>query len=100
MDKDLPLRNDIRRLGDLLGETLKGLCSKNLFATEERVRALCKQLRAKPAPSTERNLRRLLRGLNLDEAIDVIRAPGLLRSSVTVCAPTPQPASSTRAPLG
>src|SRR5262245_21804580 len=74
MDKDLPLRNDIRRLGDLLGETLKGLGSKNLFATEERVRALCKQLRAKPAPSTERNLRRLLRGLNLDEAIDVIRA--------------------------
>src|SRR5262249_18484420 len=74
MDKDLPLRNDIRRLGDLLGETLKRFGSKNLFATEERVRALCKQLRARHHPGLERNLMRLLQGLDLDEAIEVIRA--------------------------
>jgi hypothetical protein len=33
-------------------------------------------------------------------SIDVKRAPGLRRASVTVCAPTPQPASSTVLPAG
>lgn len=72
--KDLPLRNDIRRLGDLLGETLKRLGGKKLFDSEEQVRALCKQLRAAHSPETERQLKRLLHGLSLDEAIGVIRA--------------------------
>ena len=31
---------------------------------------------------------------------EVNRAPGLVRASVTVCDPTPQPASSTRLPSG
>src|SRR5689334_1526211 len=74
MDKDAPLRNDIRRLGDLLGETLKRLGGKNLFENEERVRALCKELRASEAPAIERQLKRLLHGLSLDNAIGVIRA--------------------------
>ncbi len=73
-DKDLPLRNDIRRLGDLLGETLKRLGGKNLFENEERVRALCKELRASEAPAVERQLKRLLHGLSLTDAIGVIRA--------------------------
>jgi phosphoenolpyruvate carboxylase len=73
-DKDLPLRNDIRRLGDLLGETLKRLGGQKLFETEERVRALCKQLRASEAPEVERQLKKLLHGLSPDEAIGVIRA--------------------------
>lgn len=72
--KDSPLRNDIRRLGDLLGETLKRLGGKKLFETEEQVRALCKQLRAEHSPATERQLKRLLHSLNLDEAIGLIRA--------------------------
>lgn len=72
--KDAPLRNDIRRLGDLLGETLKRLGGKKLFETEEQVRALCKQLRAEHSPATERQLKRLLHSLNLDEAIGLIRA--------------------------
>ncbi len=33
-------------------------------------------------------------------SMEVMAAPGLLRASVTVCAPTPQPASSTRPPAG
>lgn len=72
--KDLPLRNDIRRLGDLLGETLKRLGGKKLFDVEEQVRALCKQLRASHSPATERQLKRLLHGLSLDDAIGMIRA--------------------------
>jgi phosphoenolpyruvate carboxylase len=72
--KDLPLRNDIHRLGDMLGETLKRLGGRKLFETEERVRALCKALRTDHSPADERRLKGLLHGLNLDEAIGVIRA--------------------------
>ncbi|MBP6821836.1 MAG: phosphoenolpyruvate carboxylase [Acidobacteria bacterium] len=73
-EKDLPLRNDIRRLGDLLGKTLKRLGGKKLFDSEEQVRALCKQLRAKHSPETERRLKKMLHGLSADDAVGVIRA--------------------------
>src|SRR5262245_61278302 len=72
--KDLPLRNDIHRLGDLLGETLKRFGGEKLFETEERVRSLCKQMRAAHDVRTERELKRVLHNLSLDEAIGVIRA--------------------------
>jgi phosphoenolpyruvate carboxylase len=85
--KDAPLRADIHRLGDLLGETLKRFGGERLFQIEENVRALCKQLRGARAPgqasgkmagegadAAERELKRLLRRLNLDETIGVIRA--------------------------
>src|SRR5215510_11515801 len=81
--KDAPLRADIRRLGDLLGETLKRLGGERLFEIEENVRALCKQLRSaqssrktgvEDAAAIEKELKRLLRGLSLDETIGVIRA--------------------------
>jgi phosphoenolpyruvate carboxylase len=81
--KDAPLRADIRRLGDLLGETLKRLGGERLFELEENVRALCKQLRGaqalgktdgEKAAAIERELKRLLQRLSLDETIGVIRA--------------------------
>jgi phosphoenolpyruvate carboxylase len=72
--KDLPLSEDIHRLGDLLGETLRRLGGERLFETEERVRALCKELRTEHSPATERKLKKLLAGLSLDDAIGVIRA--------------------------
>jgi phosphoenolpyruvate carboxylase len=72
--KDLPLSEDIHRLGDLLGETLKRLGGERLFETEERVRALCKELRTEHSAATERKLKKLLAGLSLDDAIGVIRA--------------------------
>ncbi|MEZ5566438.1 MAG: phosphoenolpyruvate carboxylase [Gammaproteobacteria bacterium] len=78
-DSNLPLRNDIRLLGDLLGDTLKRLGGKKLFDVEERVRALCKQLREQqrrsmPVAATERQLKQLLHGLSTADAISVIRA--------------------------
>ena len=72
--KDLPLGEDIHRLGDLLGETLKRLGGERLFVIEEEVRALCKQLRTEHSPVTEKKLKDLLSSLSLDEAIGVIRA--------------------------
>jgi phosphoenolpyruvate carboxylase len=72
--KDAPLRADIRRLGDLLGETLKRLGGQRLFEIEERVRARCKELRTEHSAATERRLKQLLHGLSLDDTIGVIRA--------------------------
>src|SRR5215475_10588165 len=81
--KDSPLRADIHRLGDLLGETLRRFGGARLFEIEENVRALCKRLRGAQASgqasrakadAVERELKRLLRELTLDETIGVIRA--------------------------
>src|SRR5499426_3940131 len=85
--KDAPLRADIHRLGDLLGETLRRFGGERLFEIEENVRALCKRLRGaqaaghasermtgEGAAGAERELIRLLRRLSLDETIGVIRA--------------------------
>ncbi len=72
--KDAPLSADIHRLGDLLGATLQRLGGKKLFETEERVRALCKRLRTAHSAADERELKRLLHGLSLADAIGVLRA--------------------------
>ncbi|NDD65643.1 MAG: phosphoenolpyruvate carboxylase, partial [Acidobacteria bacterium] len=72
--KDQPLSDDIHMLGDLLGETLQRLEGRRLFELEERARALCKELRFAATTKTDQRLKRLLRGLSLDDAIGVIRA--------------------------
>jgi phosphoenolpyruvate carboxylase len=46
MDPHKPLRDDVRLLGELLGDTLRGLEGDELFETVERVRALAKRGRA------------------------------------------------------
>jgi phosphoenolpyruvate carboxylase len=45
-DPHKPLREDVRFLGDLLGQTLRALEGEPLLATVERVRALAKSARA------------------------------------------------------
>jgi phosphoenolpyruvate carboxylase len=45
-DPHKPLREDVRLLGELLGQTLRGLEGSDLFGTVERVRALAKSARA------------------------------------------------------
>ncbi|MGH9391859.1 MAG: phosphoenolpyruvate carboxylase, partial [Vicinamibacteria bacterium] len=73
-DKNLPLRADVRMLGEILGETMKRHGGRELFETEERIRALSKSLRSRADRRTERELLDLLRGLDLETAIGVIRA--------------------------
>ena len=43
--RDAPLRSDIRRLGNLLGNVLREQAGIELFETEERIRNLSKDLR-------------------------------------------------------
>ncbi|MDQ3421783.1 MAG: hypothetical protein M3541_23930, partial [Acidobacteriota bacterium] len=45
-DPHKPLRDDVRLLGELLGDTLKRHASPDLFSTVERIRALAKRGRS------------------------------------------------------
>src|SRR6266540_2051204 len=65
-DRQQPLRDDIRLLGTLLGETLRAQEGPRLFDTVERVRGLAK--------SDFATLDRTLQELQLGEALTVARA--------------------------
>ena len=67
------LRDDVRLLGNLLGETLRRQEGEQLYETVERVRALSKSGRAGNARDFD-ELERVLRGLPLDQALTVARA--------------------------
>ncbi len=72
-DPHLPLRNDVRLLGNLLGETLRRQEGVPLFETVERVRALSKRARQGETECFD-ELRELLQQLPVDDALPVARA--------------------------
>jgi phosphoenolpyruvate carboxylase len=71
-DPHRPLREDVRLLGDLLGETLRARGGDELFETVERVRALSKSGRADREGFTE--LAAELARLPVTAAVPVARA--------------------------
>ena len=64
----------IHFLGDLLGETIRTQSGAAAFELEEEVRALAKELRAAPNPTAERELGRIVEGLSVHEASELLRA--------------------------
>jgi phosphoenolpyruvate carboxylase len=73
VDPHKPLRDDVRLLGELLGETVKRFAGEDVFAVVERVRALAKSGRS----GNERafsELADVLAGMSLDEALPIARA--------------------------
>lgn len=76
-EKDQPLRDDIRWLGDLLGQTLKEQAGGALFEREEELRRLAKRYRADPTPEHEADIVAIVRRLGIDEANGIIRAFGV-----------------------
>lgn len=72
-DPHEPLRDDVRWLGELLGETLKAREGIALFDTVERVRALSKAGRAGDEAALDA-LAELLRSLPVEHAVPVARA--------------------------
>ena len=73
MDPHKPLRDDVRLLGELLGETLREQEGLQLFEAVERVRALSKEARLGDA-SAFRQLADALGSLPIDAALPVARA--------------------------
>ncbi|HEX6975110.1 MAG TPA: phosphoenolpyruvate carboxylase [Vicinamibacterales bacterium] len=72
-DPHKPLRDDVRMLGEVLGETLRARAGIPVFETVERVRALSKSARGGNADDL-RALTELLRALPADSAVPVARA--------------------------
>ncbi len=72
-DNDAPLRDDVRLLGQLLGETLISQRGHDLFDRVEKVRALSKAARAGDTRSAD-ELSALLSTLSADEMLDLARA--------------------------
>jgi phosphoenolpyruvate carboxylase len=72
-DPHEPLRDDVRMLGEMLGDTLRQRGGPGLFETVERVRALSKRARQGHAADLEA-LGDLLRSLPVNSAVPVARA--------------------------
>ena len=76
-DKDLPLREDTRLLGRLLGDVLRDQTGDDGFARIEAIRRTAIRFRrAGPgdAEAVKRELAALLNGLSIAQTLDVVRA--------------------------
>jgi len=76
-DKDLPLKEDTRLLGRLLGEVLRAQTGEEGFARVEAIRQTAIRLRragAADAAGVEGELAGLLNALPIAQALDVVRA--------------------------
>jgi len=71
---DEALRQDIRLLGNLLGDVLRTHAGDALFATVEEIRQTALRFRRDADPAAGRRLDTLLRKLSRDATIDVVRA--------------------------
>ena len=77
-DKDLPLREDTRLLGRLLGDTVREQEGDDIFAAVERIRQTSVELNQNPArevdPAARAELEAVLDELPRDTMISVVRA--------------------------
>jgi phosphoenolpyruvate carboxylase len=73
-DKDLPLREDIRLLGRILGDTIREQSGQSVFDTVEQVRQNSVRFRRDEDASARRDLETTLNALPPTEALQVIRA--------------------------
>jgi phosphoenolpyruvate carboxylase len=75
-DKDAPLRYDIRLLGRILGETVRGHEGEQIFQTIERVRQTALRFHRDADEVAREQLQSLISALPDDQAIRIIRAFG------------------------
>ena len=73
-DKDLPLRDDIRRLGRILGDTVRSQQGEAVFAIVERIRQSSIRFRRDGDETARHDLEATLNGLSPGEATQIIRA--------------------------
>ena len=75
-DKDLPLREDIRLLGRILGDTIREQGGEAVFETVENIRQNSVRFRRDEDLTARRDLEATLNGLMPKEALQIIRAFG------------------------
>src|SRR5690242_21724290 len=73
-DKDVPLREDIRLLGRILGDTIREQSGQAVFDTIEQIRQNSVRFRRDEDVMARRELETTLNCLPPDEALQVIRA--------------------------
>ena len=73
-DKDLPLKQDIRLLGRILGDTIKAREGQDAFDTIETVRQLSVRAARDDDSATRNLLGRTLNRLSRDRTVSVVRA--------------------------
>jgi phosphoenolpyruvate carboxylase len=73
-DKDLPLRDDIRLLGRILGDTVREQEGEAVFAIVERIRQTSVRFHRDEDETARHDLEAALNGLSREETIQIIRA--------------------------
>ena len=73
-DKDLPLVEDIRLLGRILGDVIREQEGKPAFDLIEQIRQLSVAFRRHDDRQADRDLKKLLKKLTSDQTVSVIRA--------------------------
>jgi len=73
-DRDRPLREDVRLLGSLLGDTIKRFEGNELFDIVEQFRQLSKSIHSAPTPELKKDLSDLVESLDAEKAGKVIKA--------------------------
>ncbi|SFB91238.1 phosphoenolpyruvate carboxylase [Massilia yuzhufengensis] len=74
LDKDAPLKEDIRLLGRLLGDVLRDQEGEAVFQVVETIRQTAVRFRREDDPKAGEELTALLRQLTRDQTISVVRA--------------------------
>jgi phosphoenolpyruvate carboxylase len=74
VDKDAPLREDIRLLGRLLGDVLRDQEGEDVFAVVETIRQTAVRFRRESDAQSGAELDKLLKKLTRDQTISVVRA--------------------------
>jgi phosphoenolpyruvate carboxylase len=75
-DKDVPLRDDIRLLGRILGDTIREQSGEAVFDTVENIRQNSVRFRRDEDLTARRDLETMLNSLRPKEALQIIRAFG------------------------
>jgi phosphoenolpyruvate carboxylase len=74
VETNRPLRDDIRYLGTLLGDTIRRIDGEDVFARVEQFRKLCKALHNSHDPELKKELAHLIESIDFDTGTKVIKA--------------------------
>lgn len=74
VEKNRPLRDDIRFLGTLLGDTIRRIDGDDVFTKVEQFRRLCKELHENPDPALQKELSELIENVDFSTGTKIIKA--------------------------